>query len=142
MKRLFYLLAIVIISIQGCSQAQNSKENPASNQIKIMVYYFHGTHRCPGCIAGEDVTVKSLNELYKDKMDKGIIKFASVNIDEQQNKALAEKYQIAWSSLLVIKQFKGKEEKTDLTEQSFAYARNDPGKLKTILQLTIDKMLN
>jgi len=142
MRKLFILFTVVAISILGCSQAQTSKVNPGSDQVKVLVYYFHGTHRCPGCIGGENATVKALYELYKDKMDDGIIRFASVNIDEQQNKTLAEKYQISWSSLLIVKQFKGKEEKVDLTEQSFAYGKSEPEKLKTIIQLTIDKMLN
>ena len=143
MKKLLLLIFLAVtINLIGCTNAQSPNAASGNNKVKIMVYYFHGTHRCPGCIAGEDVTVKSLNSLYKEKMDLGIIQFQSINLDEEKNKALAEKYQISWSSLLIVKQSNGKEEKVDLTEQSFSFARTDPGKLKTIIQLTIDKMLN
>jgi hypothetical protein len=104
-----------------------------------MVYFFHGTHRCTGCINAEKATLAVLNELYKDQQDEGIIAFQSVNIEEPQNKALAEKYQAAWNMLLFVPV--GNETgKVELTEQAFAYG-SDPEGLKPYIRAALDPML-
>jgi hypothetical protein len=80
-----------------------------------------------------------LNELYKSQQEKGIIKFQSINIEESQNKALAEKYEIAWNSLLIIPA-NNEQGKVDLTEQAFAFGTNPAG-LKPYIQKVIDPIL-
>ncbi|HLO57497.1 MAG TPA: nitrophenyl compound nitroreductase subunit ArsF family protein [Bacteroidales bacterium] len=110
-----------------------------SQQPTISVYFFHGTHRCSGCINAEKATVAVLNSVYKVQQEKGIIKFQSINIEEDKNKALAEKYQVAWNTLLIVPVGNDKG-KVDLTEQAFAYGEN-PEALKPYLTAAIEPLL-
>ncbi len=135
MKNLLLALVILLTGFNGFSQ---QKDNTTSKDI-ILVYFFHGTHRCAGCINAEKATVTALNTLYKNELDKGIIKFASVNVEEEKNKALAEKYEAAWNKLLFVKSGKT-EQKVDLTEQAFSYSSNQE-ELNKIIKITVDKML-
>ena len=134
MKNIFFSTFLVLtLSCSGFSQ-----QNPET-QAKVSVYFFHGTHRCTGCINAEKGTAAVLNELYGAQLDKGIIKFQSINIEEPQNKALAEKYQVAWNMLLIVPSSDEKG-KVELTEQAFAYGTNTEG-LKPYIKTAIDPML-
>jgi hypothetical protein len=77
--------------------------------------------------------------LYQAQQDKGIIKFQSINIEEAQNKILAEKYEVAWNTLLIVPA-NNEKGKVELTEQAFAYGTN-PGGLKPFIKSAIDPML-
>jgi hypothetical protein len=128
MKKLFLLtLVIVAFSASGFSQA------------RVSVYFFHGTHRCSGCINAEKAAVQVLNSVYKTQQEKGIIKFQSINIEEEQYKELAKKYDVAWNTLLIVP-IGNEKEKVDLTEQAFAYGTN-PEALKPYLTAAIEPFL-
>ena len=128
MKKLFLLtLVMVAFSAAGFSQA------------RVSVYFFHGTHRCSGCMNAEKATLQVLNSVYKTQQEKGIIKFQSINIEEEQYKALAKKYEVAWNTLLIVPTGNEKE-KVDLTEQAFAYGTN-PEALKPYLTAAIEPFL-
>jgi hypothetical protein len=134
------LSAFLMLSVScgGYSQ-QDKKASSNDSQVKVMVYFFHGTHRCTGCINAEKATVTVLNELYKLHQDKGTVKFQSINIEEDKNKALAEKYQVAWNMLLFVP-VKNEKAKVELTEQAFTYGTNPEG-LKPYIQKALDPML-
>src|SRR5512133_352035 len=110
-----YLLSILLIALYATGFSQQNKTQTAT-AARVSVYFFHGTHRCSGCINAEKATVAVLNSVYKTQQDKGLIKFESVNIEENKYKELAEKYQVAWNTLLIVPEGNDKG-KVDLTEQ-------------------------
>ncbi|HEY4787926.1 MAG TPA: nitrophenyl compound nitroreductase subunit ArsF family protein [Bacteroidales bacterium] len=139
MKNIILLFFFTLsVSCNGYSQ-QDKKTTSSESKTKVIVYFFHGTHRCTGCINAEKATVTVLNELYKNQQDNGLVKFQSVNIEESQNKALAEKYQVAWNMLLMIPVTNEKGE-VELTEQAFTYGTNPEG-LKPYIKKALDPML-
>ncbi|HCO66996.1 MAG TPA: hypothetical protein DIT04_04450, partial [Dysgonomonas sp.] len=66
------------------------------------------------------------------------VKYTEVNIDEATNKDLVEKYEIAFSSLLIAKG----ENSTDLTEQAFANAVNSPDVLTNLIKEEVNKRID
>lgn len=132
MKNILILFSLFLVSISGFSQE--------SKNTKILVYFFHGTHRCQGCINAEKGTVNALNALYKEQLDKGVIKFESVNVEESSNKALAEKYEAAWNKLLFVKN-DNSGRAVELTEQAFAYGTSNPEEMNKIIKSTVDQLL-
>ena len=138
MKNVIFVFSFLLLL--NCSgYGQQNPKTPAESKIRVMVYFFHGTHRCTGCINAEKATVAVLNELYKSQQDNGIVKFQSVNIEEAQSKALAEKYQVAWNMLLIVPTTNEKG-KIELTEQAFTYGTNPEG-LKPHIKKALDPML-
>ena len=103
---------------------------------KVEVYYFHNERRCATCIAVEDESKKALNELYPEKMKSGEMTFLSVNIEDEANAALADKYKISGQTLLVVK---GSKEE-NLTNTAFMYATSKPEKLKKAIGEAIEKL--
>jgi hypothetical protein len=139
MKKIFFVLTILVIGCNGFSQEKNNN-TATSKDAKILVYFFHGTHRCQGCINAEKGTVNVLNSLYKKQLDNGTIQFESINVEESKNKALAEKYEAAWNKLIFVKN-DNSGQTVELTEQAFAYGIDNPDEMNKIVRTTIDKML-
>ena len=108
-----------------------------SNAV-LRVYFFHLTQRCPACIAVETETQDILNSHYKTKVDSGIIKFSSFNIDRKENKAIAEKYQVSYTSLFLIR---ADGTIVDFTNTSLNYAYTNPLKFEELLKAEINKII-
>ncbi|MBP1673474.1 MAG: hypothetical protein H6Q25_1289 [Bacteroidetes bacterium] len=136
MKKLFILMLTVFLStfwisnLNALAQSGNSKV--------VTVYYFHSTNRCATCNAVENVTKTVLNEQYKDQVSKGLIVFKSINIDEDVNKNLVNKYKIVFSTLLIIN---ANGTTNDFTDTAFQYAKTNPEKYKELLKVEINKAL-
>ena len=107
---------------QKNEQAQTTLSDTARAPIEIM--YFYGKQRCVTCRAIEQVVVELTQNELREAIASGQVHFRA--IDWTQETALAERYEVAWSSLII--DCNG--EITNLTEKAFAYARQQPDKLK------------
>jgi hypothetical protein len=139
MQKVISLFAAVLFSTMflSCNQAQ-TQTNTTTSTGKLSIYYFHATNRCVTCNAVEKNAKALLEESYKTEVDNGTIKFDSYNIDEEVNKTIVEKYEVAFSTLLIIK---ADGTKTDFTNTAFQYAKSNPTKYKELLKAEIDKNL-
>jgi hypothetical protein len=135
MKNLKLILSIVIIvvSISACNTKSEKKEE-VLNETKVTVYYFHSEQRCPTCIAVGEVSSELVKTNFGDNKD---VSFVVVDFSTEDGESVADKYEIATSSLLVVSDGIV----TDLTDDAFSFARNNPDKLKKILEDEINKNL-
>lgn len=108
---------------------------------KLEVIYFHATRRCPTCLAIEENTRKTLDTYFSDQLKNGTIKLTVINVDEDKNKAIAEKYEATGSALFLTRNNNGKENKNDLTDFAFSYARSNPDKFMADLKDKINELL-
>ena len=60
----------------------------------------------------------------------GEVRFRIIDVAKLENGALADKYEVAWSALLLNKWRDGKETVTDLTRFAFANARTNPEQIQ------------
>lgn len=128
-------LVLSLLTSFSCSAKENKAVAAVSN--KVEVYYFHYTRRCMTCNTVESETKKALSELYPAQMQSGAVTFKSLNLDDATTKALADKCQASGQNLLVI----SGTSRTDLTNQAFMNAVNDPDKLKAEIKKTIDALV-
>ena len=141
------ILLVVLFAFSCGTKTTQTTENAAdtsavaASSAKLEVLYFHSTNRCVTCNAVENNAKKLLEEKYKTELDNGTIKFTSYNVDDEVNKPLAEKYQISFSTLLIVNKAGAEEVKTDFTDIAFQYARTDPEKYAELLTTEIDKNL-
>ncbi|MDD4477396.1 MAG: nitrophenyl compound nitroreductase subunit ArsF family protein [Patescibacteria group bacterium] len=68
---------------------------------RVEVFLFHRTQRCTTCIAIGKLSSQTVEERFGSEVLSGKVVFREVNIDESQNKDLAEKFQAGGSSLFV-----------------------------------------
>ncbi|MDX9759062.1 MAG: nitrophenyl compound nitroreductase subunit ArsF family protein [Bacteroidota bacterium] len=129
----FALILAFILPLFAAPRAQDVTTPAASLNKKedITVYYFHTSRRCKTCTSIERVAKNVVAERFgKDKT----ITFRAVNIEEKKNEALAEKYEIGGSALLVVCGDTTK----DLTAKAFQYGLSDPGRLRTLIIETVN----
>lgn len=135
MKNLIYVALIIIsvFSLAGCKN-NSDKKTDSVQESKVMVYYFHGEQRCPTCIAVGDVSSETVKTEFADNKD---VSFMEVDYSTEDGEKIGDKYEIASSSLLIV----SGDNVVDLTDDAFAFAKNDPEKLKKIIIDQINKML-
>jgi len=125
----------------------NTKNSDSIYKLKkeklpiVIIYNFHVTNRCPSCVAIEDATTKTLNQFFANELKTSRIKRYIVNVDDEKNKQISEKYEAFGSGLLLVRDFNNKEITVDLTGDGFKYARNKEDKFINILKTKIDELL-
>lgn len=68
---------------------------------KVEVFLFHRTQRCATCIAIGKLSGQTVEERFGPEVSSGKVVFRELNIDEPENKALAEKFKAGGSSLFI-----------------------------------------
>ena len=140
MKKAILLTAIAAITLTACgASGTKSKDKQAAateqaaiEQGTLRVYSFHGDQRCITCRAIEKLAKEVVAELKNDNIDLKVI-----NISDKANEALADKYEVTWSSLVLDN---GKTA-NNVTEMAFSYAKNQPDVFKKNLKAEIAKLL-
>lgn len=142
MKNVLLILTLCV-GMVACSggKTKSVAENQQTKKDVVEVLYFHGAQRCATCMAIEKHTKELLEAAYAEQLKSGKLVFSSVDITKEE--ALAERYEVSWSSLILVDYDKsGKERATNLTEFAFGNARTAPDKFKQGLSARITEMLN
>jgi hypothetical protein len=129
--KLFLTLAL-FIPIIGWSQTSKNEAKKTSSP-KIEAYYFHNTARCITCKTVEAEAKTDLENLYGGK-----VSFKALNLEEDATKMIADKLQVSGQTLLIVKG----DQKINLTNEGFMYARTNPLKFKSIIKEKVDKLLD
>ena len=138
MNHLLILLAL-IIGLTGCGADAQKNEDTAKDGVELI--YFHGKQRCATCQAIENETQALIDSQFADEVKSGKVRYRVVDITKAENEALADKYEITWSSLVLVNFNDGKEKAENLTQFAFANARKNPAQFKKELAEKINQML-
>ena len=142
MKKIVILMTLCLgLLACGNGNSKAQKGNDADNtKDRIEVLYFHGKQRCATCMAIEQRAKETLEEQFADELKNGTIVFRVIDISQPENEALADKYQVTWSSLFVSRWKEGKETSENLTEFAFGNARTAPEAFKNGLATRIREL--
>lgn len=146
MKKILFLfvLGFALLSCGGNAKqqtaAQATQEAVAATD-GVEVLYFHGKQRCATCIAIEKHAREAVEAAFADAVKRGEVTFRIIDISQPENQALAEKYEVTWSSLFVVKHQGGKETAENLTEFAFGNASKSPDTFKDGVIAAVNKML-
>ena len=142
MEKLAIILVAAFCLVSCGIDSGNSKQNTESTAAvetvqqpaadKVSVLYFHGKQRCITCRAIE----KCAREVVAG-MSPAQVEMRVIDISDDANSEIVEKYEVAWSSLILERG----EQSTDLTDMAFRYAKNNPEEFNTLLKGEITKML-
>lgn len=136
MKNLKITLVILFAAIAVMSCKNSTDKNELNEpDAKVIVYYFHGEQRCATCNAVEEVTKSTIEEYFADNED---VAFVVVDFSKDENEELANKYEIAFSSLIIV----SGDDVIDLTDDAFANARSNPDELEEMINDQVNKYLN
>ena len=142
MKKIVILITLCLgLFACGDGNRKTQKSSDSDNtKDRIEVLYFHGKQRCVTCMAIEQRTRETLEGQFADELKNGTIVFRTVDISQPENEALADKYQVTWSSLFVCRWKGGKETSENLTEFAFGNARTAPEAFKNGLATRIREL--
>ncbi|MDD5509778.1 MAG: nitrophenyl compound nitroreductase subunit ArsF family protein [Dehalococcoidales bacterium] len=73
--------------------------DPQANRVDLV--YFHRTNRCYSCNWAEAATRYTLEAYFQEELDSGKITFESINVQEESNAAIIEKYGAYTSQLFI-----------------------------------------
>lgn len=124
MKKIVLILALVA-ALASCSR-NAANDNPGSMQKEkdcVEVIYFHGKQRCLSCRAIEKFSRETVDSAFQNELNNGTVVYKVVDITTPEGEALADRYEVAGSSLFITKQKDGKETRCDMTESGFKNAR-------------------
>jgi hypothetical protein len=113
------LIAFVLVTIgfalgkeYGRSPPAGPDETPAAPSAatgeQVIVYYMHQTYRCVTCNKIEAMTENLVKTDFADALGSGRLQFRRA--DFQEDEALARRYNVASSSVVVVRQRDGKDE--------------------------------
>lgn len=141
MKKVLFILALII----GLTSCGRSDEKSAAPEVMaedhVEVIYFHGKQRCPTCVAIEKNTEEVVAGMFADDVRDGRVVYRNVDISTPEGEALADKYEVTWSSLFVNGWKDGRETRDNMTEFAFANAMANPDVFKAELADKISNML-
>ena len=137
-KQFLFLIALIILA--ACGSDAQIKEDAPENGVEVL--YFYGKQRCATCQAIEKETEALIDSQFADAVKSGKVRLRMIDITKSENEAIADKYEITWSSLVLAKYNNGKEETSEnLTQFAFANARSNPAQFKKELAAKINEML-
>lgn len=143
------LLAFVLISIGFALgkemtlrsvRASDAGGTPAmtSGADHLVVYYFHGTMRCVTCNTIEKMTQGVVHRDYAQQVEQKKIRWKVDNF--QENEALAKKYDVATSTVVLSRIQGGKEVAFVRLDRVWELAHDQP-RFQEFIRQSIDAML-
>ena len=132
------LISVVVFSCKEKVQAEISNNKKVANKVEVID--FHSTHRCMTCNAIEANTKYTLETYFSKELEDHKITFQVINIDEEENEKIAEKFEASGTSLFLNVIKDGKETQINLTDFAFLNG-NDQEAFSKELKTKIDEEL-
>ncbi|HUW44719.1 MAG TPA: nitrophenyl compound nitroreductase subunit ArsF family protein [Dehalococcoidia bacterium] len=133
-------LAVWLILAYGPSPATPpASDNSSGPADRVDVVYFHRTQRCPTCIYAEEGTRYTLETYFKDELDSGKVTFQVINVEDEENAAIVQKYGASYLSLYVNTVIGGTDHIEEATD-TYLLIGNDEAFVKA-LKSRIEKSL-
>jgi hypothetical protein len=108
---------------------------PQAEVSQVNIVYFHRTNRCHSCQYSEAQTRATLDTYFADELASGKITFVSVDVQDESNAAIIEKYG-AYGPQLFISVLKGDTESVSEVQEFWDFIDDDEG----FSNLIIDKV--
>jgi len=80
------------LTITVSYQEQPNSNNSSGPADRVEVVYFHRTQRCSTCIYAEEGTRHTLETYFADELASGKVTFQSINVQDEANADIVEKY--------------------------------------------------
>ncbi len=123
-----------------------SKNDPATRQQtemrspELMLFYFHGTQRCPTCLKIEELTAQIVQVVYAKELESGRMVFQVINVDEPGNDAFIKEYELVSSSVIAARYQEGKRMGWKSLDDVWLLT-GDPAKFRDYITREINVML-
>ena len=115
-----FTVLVICLMLSSCNGQDKNKTTSLDKSIsKVEVLDFHSTHRCMTCNAIEANTKYTLETYFAPELKEEKITFQVINVDDKENKKIAEKFEAAGTALFLNVIKKGEENQINLTDFAF-----------------------
>lgn len=133
MNRLFlFVTSIILFASCGNNEPKSETESvkvetavAVAKQNRLEVYCFHGTRQCETCKNMKANTKTALDKYFSNQLKDSSITFSIVDVDDEKNEKLAEKFQATGTALMVNKVVNGKDSIIDWSDFAFEKANDN-----------------
>ncbi len=137
--KILSIAGILCLLLVACNQTPDSSngntEVTSLTEAKVNVYYFYGRQRCVTCVTLQEVAKDAIMSNFEGNRD---VAFLEIDFSKRENGALADKYEVAFSSLIIANDNIHK----DLSDNAFAMVMFDPEGLKSLIVDETNQFLN
>lgn len=131
--RTLRLIMLTLAALAACCAMAQGE----GDQAKVEVIVFHGVRQCETCKA-----IKKNAQEVVEAMKNPDVEYRVVDFSQQPGKAEAEKYKVAWTSLIVVRhEADGTETVDNLSQFAIKNARANTGEFRKQLAEDINKRL-
>jgi hypothetical protein len=138
-------ILITLFSFFSCNNTSEKNENLTTNSIEkkdgLMIYAFHGTRQCETCKNMKAFTKSTLEKYFKAELKSGKISYEIIDVDDEKNTELAEKFEATGTALMINKIKNGKDKIEDWSNFAFEFANGDQKTFETKLKAMIEAKL-
>ncbi|MGD9246139.1 MAG: nitrophenyl compound nitroreductase subunit ArsF family protein [Desulfobacterales bacterium] len=99
-KHVFVIFAVLIF-LTGETGAAEKDAKISSEGARIIVYYFHGTYRCPSCTKIEKWSYEAIKHSFLKELKEGRLLWKPVNVDKPENRHFVKEYSLFTKSLII-----------------------------------------
>lgn len=142
MKHLLFITLIALVSACGNkSEGSTTSTKTDLKSDRLEVYAFHGTRQCETCKHMKSYTKSTLEKYFKSELISGTIVYQVVDVDDEANYELAEKFEATGTALMINNVKAGKDNIEDWSEFAFEYANGEQSSYETELKKMIAAQL-
>lgn len=146
MRNIIPIIVIALFSVFSCTTGTSREKNSTSTNVEqkdgLKIYAFHGTRQCETCKHMKSYTKSTLDKYFKDELKSGVIVYQVVDVDDESNYELAEKFEATGTALMINKVENGKDQITDWSNFAFEFANGDQTAFEKELEKMIQEKLN
>ena len=99
-KHVFVVFAVLIFMAGATRAAEKNAEIPSERE-KVIVYYFHGTYRCPSCTKIEKWSYEAIEDSFPEALKEDRLLWKPVNVDKPENRHFVKEYSLFTKSLII-----------------------------------------
>jgi hypothetical protein len=146
MKQIFLILSTVLL-FASCNNSTPKTETTTittptniTKLNRLEVYCFHGTRQCETCKNMKANTKFALDKYFASQLKDSSIVFSIVDVDDEKNEKLAEKFQATGTALMINKVVNGKDSIIDWSDFAFEKANDNEvyiAELKKMIDATL-----
>lgn len=138
---LFILVAFATACASNSTEKSTTDSVGSNKKDQLEIYAFHGTRQCTTCKNMKAFTKSTLNKYFKQELNEGLISFSIIDVDDETNYELAEKFEATGTALMVNNRKNGKDHIKDWSDFAFEYANGDQKTFELKLKTMIGKEL-
>lgn len=123
MKHIFVLFAVLIF-LTGATGAAEKKAEIPSEREKVIIYYFHGTYRCPSCTKIEKWSYEAIKDSFPKALKEDRLLWKPVNVEKPENRHFIKEYSLFTKSLIITEMKGEKQTKWENLDKVWRFLRD------------------